>query len=243
MPDKMPNSNRAAAPNSAESFLEYLKEDFFSQHGTKVIVALLLIGAAVFATIQHLGASKQIENAQVEELGKSLSYIYAGKGDSALTALNASIQSGNLTGLNLAKAALLAGNFHLQNGNLDSAESLYKNSVLNAGKVQIILSAAEHGLAVVAMEKQNYPEAISLLNAFVGKYGKRTGDMAKRYTKTEPVDPVPTVPDAKWKLTLCYMETGDVEKAKQSAQKILKIYGDSSKAPYAQKLLATLTEK
>jgi tetratricopeptide (TPR) repeat protein len=240
MSDNISNSNRAAAPNSAESFLEYLKEDFFAQHGTKVIIALALIGVAIFASIQQFEASKQKEETQVEELGKSLSYIYAGKGDSALTALEASIQSGNLTGLNLAKAALLAGNFHLQNGNLDSAEALYKSSALNSGKFQIISSAAEHGLAVVAMEKQNYPEAISLLNAFVDKHGKRTGDMVKRYAKTEPVDAVPTVPDAMWKLTLCYMETGDIENAKQSAQKLLKIYGDSPRAPYAQKLLATL---
>jgi tetratricopeptide (TPR) repeat protein len=243
MPEKMPSSNRAAAPNSAESFLEYLKEDFFSQHGTKVIVALLLIGAAIFAVIQQFENSKQREETQVEELGKSLGYIYAGKGDSALMALDASIQNGNLTGLNLAKAALLAGNFHLQNGSLDTAESLYKNAALNAGKAEIISAAAEHGLAVVAMERQNYPEAISLLNAFVNKYGKRTGDFAKRYAKTEPVDAVPTVPDAMWKLTLCYLETGDVEKAKQNAQRILKIYGDSPRASYAQKLLATMVEK
>ncbi|MDR0516789.1 MAG: tetratricopeptide repeat protein [Fibromonadaceae bacterium] len=243
MPEKMPNQNRPADPNSVESFLEYLKKDFFPRHGTKVLIALLLIGVAIFAVIQNLEAFKQKETVQAEELGKSLAYIYEGKGDSALTALEASIQGGSLTGLNLAKAALLAGNLHMQSGNLDNAESLYKSAVLNAGKAEIIYSAAEHGLAVLAMERQNYAEAISLLNAFVGKYGKRTGDLAKRYAKTEPVDAITTVPDAMWQLTLCYVETGDIEKAKQTAQKILKIYGESPRAPYAQKLLATLVEK
>jgi TolA-binding protein len=157
--------------------------------------------------------------------------------------LEASLQNGSLKGLTLAKAALLAGNLHLQNNNLDSAELLYKITVSNAGKVELISSAAEHGLAVAAMERENYPEAISLLNAFINKYGKRTGDLTKRHTKTEPVDAVPTVPDAMWKLALCYMETGDTEKAKQIAQRLLKIYGDSPKAANALKLLAILAEK
>jgi TolA-binding protein len=120
---------------------------------------------------------------------------------------------------------------------------LYKLAISNANGVEIISSAAEHGLAVVAMERQSYPEAISLLNAFVSKYGKRTGDLAKRYAKTEPVDAVPTVPDALWKLALCHFEMGDDEKTKQTAEKILKIYGDSPKAADASKLLAILTEK
>jgi len=77
----------------------------------------------------------------------------------------------------------------------------------------------------------------------VNKYGKRTGNLAKRYTKTEPVDKIPTVPDALWKLTLCYLETGDQENAKQTAEKLMTIYGDSQKAADASKLLATMTEK
>jgi len=240
MQENMPNSKSKAAPNSAESLLEYLKEDFFPKHGTKVIIAIVLVAVAVFAVTQQMNVSAQKEAAQAEELGKALDYIYINKGDSAIIALETSFQNGSFKGLTLAKASLLAGNLHLQNKNLDNAEALYKTAVSNAGSVEIISSAAEHGLAVIAMEKQNYPEAISLLNAFIGKYGKRTGDLAKRYAKTEPADVVPTVPDALWKLTLCYLETNDRELAKQTAQKLLKIYGDSSKAANAQKLLATL---
>jgi len=240
MPENMPNSKNKPAPNSAESLLEYFKEDFFPKHGTKIIIVMVLVAAAIFAVTQHLNVAAQKNIAQAEELGKALDYIYTNKGDSALIALETSLQSSSFKGLTLAKASLLAGNLHLQNKNLDSAEALYKIAVSNAGGIEIISSAAEHGLAVVAMERQNYQEAISLLNVFIGKYGKRTGDLAKRYAKAEPVDAVPTVPDALWKLTLCYLETNDKESAKQTAQKLLKIYGDSSKAASAQKLLATL---
>ncbi|MDR2580731.1 MAG: tetratricopeptide repeat protein [Fibromonadaceae bacterium] len=240
MQNKRPDSKSNAAPNSAESYLEYLKEEFFPKHGAKLAIVLALVAVAVFVVIQNMNKSARKDADQVEELGKALTYIYINRGDSALWVLENAIQDNKLKGLNLAKAALLAGNFHLQNGNLGSAEIFYKTSISNAGKVDIIASAAEHGLAVVAMEKQDYQEAISLLNAFINKYGKRTGDLAKRYAKTEPVDAVPTVPDAKWKLALCYLEVGDKEKAKQSAERLLRVYGDSPRAANAQKLLATL---
>ncbi|MCL2284560.1 MAG: tetratricopeptide repeat protein [Fibromonadales bacterium] len=243
MNETKPNSNSNVAPNSADALFEYLKEDFFPKHGTKVIIVLLIIAVALYAVVSNLKSSSEKEDVMAEELGKGLNYIYAGKGDSALVALEGSIQSGNLKGLPLAKASLLAGNIHLQNNSLDSAETLYKQAISNASGVELIASAAEHGLAVVAMERQNYPEAISLLNAFANKYGRRTGDLAKRYAKTEPMDKVPTVPDALWKLTLCYLETSDKAKAAQTAEKILKLYGDSQKAADAAKLLATLTEK
>jgi len=240
MNEKMPNSGNKAAPNSAESWFEYVKTDFWPHHGTKVIIVLMLAAVAVFAIVQHLDSSLKKESAMAEELGRVLDYIYIGKSDSALAAFESAMQNGTLKGLPLAKAALLGGNIYLQNSRLDSAEILYKQAAKNASGVEIIASAAEHGLAVVAMERQNYSEAISLLSEFINKYGKRTGDLAKRYAKTEPVDMVPTVPDAMWKLTLCYMETHDIDKAKQTANKLLKIYGDSPKAADASKLLATL---
>jgi len=240
MNEKMPNSGNKVAPNSAESWFEYIKTDFWPHHGTKVIIALVLVAVAVFAIVQRVENSGKKEAAMAEELGKGLDYIYVGKNDSALITFENAMQSGTFKGLPLAKAALLSGNIYLQNSRLDSAEILYKQAISNASGIEIIASAAEHGLAVVAMERQNYTEAISLLSKFVDKYGKRTGDLAKRYAKTEPVDMVPTVPDALWKLTLCYLETNNIEGAKQTAQKLLKIYGDSPKAADASKLLATL---
>ncbi|MCL2260473.1 MAG: tetratricopeptide repeat protein [Fibromonadales bacterium] len=241
MNETKPNSNNNVSHNSGDALMEYLKEDFFPKHGTKVVIALCIVAIGIFAFAQNLKASSDKEIAMAEELGKGLSYMYAGKTDSALAVFEGAINGGTLKGLSLAKAALLSGNIHLQSLSLDNAEALYKQAISNASGVEIISSAAEHGLAVVAMERQNYSEAIALLNAFVNKYGKRTGDLAKRYAKTEPVDKVPTVPSALWKLALCYLETGDKDKAAQTAEKILKIYGDSQKiADDASKLLATL---
>ena len=243
MDKKTQNSNRKAEPNSAESMFEYLKEDFWPQHGTKVIMALVLVAVAIFVAVQQVGVAAEKKDAMAEELGKGLNYIYIDKTDSALMTFESAIQSGNLKDLFLAKAALLAGNIYLQNKNLDSAETLYRLAISNASGIEIISSAAEHGLAVVAMEREDYPKAISLLSEFVNKYGKRTGDLAKRYAKSEPADKIPYVPDALWKLILCYREAGDKEKAIQTAEKLLKIYGDSPKAEDTSKLLATLAEK
>jgi len=241
MNETKPNANNNVSHNSGDALIEYLKEDFFPKHGTKVIIALCIVAIAIFAFAQNIKASSEKEMTMAEELGKGLSHMYAGKADSALAVFEGAINAGTLKGLPLAKAALLSGNLYLQSLSLDNAEALYKQAIANASGVEIIASAAEHGLAVVAMERKNYPEAISLLNTFISKYGKRTGDLAKRYAKTEPVDKVPTVPSALWKLALCYLETGDKDKAVQTAEKILKIYGDTQKiADDASKLLATL---
>jgi predicted negative regulator of RcsB-dependent stress response len=240
MPENKANPKSNAVPNSVDSIIEYLKDDFFPKHGTKVIIVLLLMVIGIFAISNKMKETAEKELAMAKELGIGLNYIYAEKSDSALVVLEAAIQSGNLKNLPLAKAALLAGNIHLQNNNLDSAEALYKQTISNSGKVELITAAAEHGLAVVAIERKKYPEAISILNTFANKYGKRTGDMAKRYVKSEPVDKIPNVPDALWKLTLCYLEIGDRENSIKTAEKLLKIYGDSHKAADALKLLAML---
>ncbi|MDR2999882.1 MAG: tetratricopeptide repeat protein [Fibromonadaceae bacterium] len=246
MNEKKPNSKNAA-PGSSDAWFEYVKEDFFPKHGTKVMVALVLIAAGVLLISNKFKASAEESIAMAEELGKGLDYMYAGKNDSALIAFEDAIRDGRLKGLPLAKAALLSGNIHLQNRNLGSAGILYGQAVASAGKVELIVSAAQLGLAVVAMERaaedKDYSEAISLLNTFINKYGKRTGDLARRYAKTEPVDKVPNVPDALWKLTLCYLEIGDKEKTVQTAERLVKIYGDSPKAADASKLLVTLVGK
>jgi hypothetical protein len=84
-----------------------------------------------------------------------------------------------------------------------------------------------------------YPDR--LLRWTYGQFDERTGNLAKRYAKTEPVDPVATVPDALWKLALCHLEQGDTAQAKATAERLLKLYGTSREAQSAQKLLATLT--
>ncbi|GHV14993.1 hypothetical protein AGMMS49938_12170 [Fibrobacterales bacterium] len=240
MADNLPNSGNVNANSGATEGWVELAKDIWQQHGTKIIAAVLVLVVAIFALAQHFGTASQKQAAMTEDLGRGLEFVYLGQTDSALAAFEGSIQSGVLKDLPLAKAALLAGNIRLQNGDLDSAEILFKLSVGNSGSANLISSAAENGLAVVAMERKDYAKAISALNDFIEKYGKRDGNLANRYTKNEHADLSPTVADALWKLSLCYFEQKDTANAKKTAEKILKIYGDSPRAANARKLIAIL---
>ena len=137
------------------------------------------------------------------------------------------INSRSLEGLALAKACLYAGNIKYEKGDLDGAAALFQKSLDNAGSVVLVRSAALHGLASVKMEKGDYTAAAGLLEKFVSEFGKRTGDLQDRYEKDEPVDETPMVADAMWKLTLVYDKLGQADKAKATAERLLKVYGDN----------------
>ena len=146
-----------------------------------------------------------------------------------------------MTGLSYAKAALLAGNIKYKKGDFDGAAVLFQKSLDNAADVDLITAAAMHGRASVAIEKQDYASAVGLLEKFIAKYGERTGNLSDRYRKAEPVDAVPSVPDALWKLALVYQQMGANDKAKATAEKLLKVYGDSQMyVDRAKKLIASL---
>jgi tetratricopeptide (TPR) repeat protein len=216
-------------------------KDFFAEHGVKIAGVFLVVVIAVAATVHFIESKKGTDAVQAELIGKGLNYVYTGKNDSALVELESLIQGNKVSGLALAKVSLLAGNIKYQNGDMDGAAVLFQKSLDNAGSTALIRAGAMHGRAAVAMEKKDYAAAANLLEKFVDEFGERTGDLEDRYTKSEPADLVPTVPDALWKLTLVYTEMGAKDKAKASAEKILTIYGDNAAySDKAKKYLAAL---
>ena len=102
MSNNMPNSG-TSSPNSDV-------KEFFIQHGIKVGVILLAVILVVVVIIHIQGSKIQANAAQAELLGPALVYEYTGKKDSALAEYESLIQSHQLKGEYLAKAALLAGN-------------------------------------------------------------------------------------------------------------------------------------
>lgn len=216
-------------------------KEFFLAYGSKIIIALLAVLVLVAVVVKINQSNKNDQKQQAELLGQSFNFIYEGNDDKALAELERLIQNKEVTGLSYAKAALLAGNIKYKKGDFDGAAVLFQKSLDNAADVDLITAAAMHGRASVAIEKQDYASAVGLLEKFIAKYGERTGNLSDRYRKAEPVDAVPSVPDALWKLALVYQQMGANDKAKATAEKLLKVYGDSQMyVDRAKKLIASL---
>jgi predicted negative regulator of RcsB-dependent stress response len=216
-------------------------KQFFIQHGTKVLVGLALILVVVAGVIQVKETRKAAAAEQAELLGVGMTYLYANEKDSALVEFETQIKAGKIEGLALAKAALFAGNIKFESGDFDGAAVLFQKSLDNAGSVELVRSAAMHGLAAVKIEKADYSAAAGLLEKYISEFGKRTGDKEDRFQKEEPLDEVPMVADAMWKLTLVYQQLGANDKAKNTAERILEVYGDNQMyADKAKKFIASL---
>ena len=201
-------------------------KEFFVQHGTKVLVGLAVVLAIVVGVVQFQDSRKAAAAEQAELLGKGLTFLYVNDKENALSEFEAQINSGKISGLSLAKAALFAGNIKFEKGDFDGAIALFQKSVDNAGSVVLVRSAALHGLASAKMEKGDYSAAAKILEDFVKEFGKRTGDKEDRFQKEEPLDETPIVPDAMWKLVLLHQELGSHGKAKTVAERLVEVYGD-----------------
>lgn len=216
-------------------------KDFFVQHGTKVLIGLVVLLVIVAGVVQFKDSRKAAAAEQAELLGTGMTFVYAGEQDNALAEFENQIKAGKIEGVALAKAALLAGNIKYEKGDFDGAAALFQKSLDNAGSVVLVRSAAMHGLASVKMEKADYSAAAGLLEKYISEFGKRTGDKEDRFQKEEPVDEAPMVADAMWKLALVYQQLGANDKAKNIAGRIVEVYGDNrSYADKAKKFLASL---
>ena len=220
---------------------ENTHKEFFNAYGSKIITAVVVVLILVAVVVQINQSNKGTRKQQTELLGQGLNFIYDGDDEKALVEFERLIQNQEVSGLAFAKAALLAGNIKYKKGDFDGAAVLFQKSLDNAADVDLIAAAAMHGRASVAIEKGDFASAVGLLEKFVAKYGERTGDLSDRYRKAEPVDAVPSVPDALWKLALVYQQMGANDKAKATAEKLLKVYGDSQiYSDKAKKFIASL---
>lgn len=214
-------------------------KDFFVAHGSKLVAVVIAIIVIVVGVVQFRDHQKAAAAEQAELLGPGMALLYAGEKDKALAEFESKMNEGKLSGVALAKAALYSANVKFESGDFDAAAVLFQKSLDNAGSVVLVRSAALHGLAAVKIEKGDYSAAAGLLEKYVGEFAKRTGDKEDRYQKDEPMDEVPMVADAMWKLTLVYQQLGAADKAKKTAERILEVYGDNQTfADKARKFLA-----
>ncbi|NLB64641.1 MAG: tetratricopeptide repeat protein [Fibrobacter sp.] len=237
-PANVKNSTGNYGTNAAENWLQNLDKEFFQRHSSKFMVVAVIIALGIFGFNQYSQHQKAQSALFNEKMGQAYNFVYENKSDSASQVLAEIITQSK--GLNLAKASLLLGNIKFQSNDFVAAQNLYQQSVNAAGKSVLIASAAEHGLAAAAMEQKNYDLATRLLENFVRKYGKRSGNLQERYSENEKADISVMVPDALWKLTLCYNEMQKTDLAKAKAEHLVKVYADSRLAVNARKFLATL---
>lgn len=90
-------------------------QDFFKENGSKLIVALAILVLIVVGISKYNESSKAQASQETSELGKAMTLVYAGESSQALVELESLMASNKLSGLSLAKAALLAGNIKYQN--------------------------------------------------------------------------------------------------------------------------------
>ena len=204
-----------------------------------IVIAILVVAGLYFINQSHLQTSAAHQD-HVELFGKAMHYNYSKNTDSASIVFKEIVANTSVDELIRAKSHLLLGNIQYNAGQFAEASNNFKQASSLAGSQVIIAAGAEDGLASILMEEKKYAEAITALNAYISKFGGKTGNPAERYSKTEPQDKAANIPHAMIKLALCYKETKDNAKAKEIAEKVIKIYGSTTYASTAKQLLSVL---
>ncbi len=226
------------APLVKSSLSDWIMDDFLPQHGSKalyVAIGIFVAGIAWMIFSNQNEKSKALDN---KALGKAYVFLSEDKMDSAEIALSAYVQ-GHHSGVALSKAYLMLGKVKFQKQQYDEAISAY-SKVDASGDQSLLSSGALHGIAASYMQKKDYPKAIESLEKFVSHYMRKNGNLEERAMGKEPRDLSPVVPNALWKLALCYAEQKDADKEKATAEKLIKVYAESKEALDAKKLLAQI---
>jgi TolA-binding protein len=218
---------------------EWFMDVFVPQYGKQagIVVATVAIGLIVW--FSYRGMSHKAEQTSNRMLGKAYVYLSQEKLDSAAAALQDVLNDGP-GGIAEAKAHLLLGNVRYSQGRFDDALKSYSSVKVSSTSYPLVASGALHGLAASSMEKKDYAKAAEYLETFVHDFGRRSGNPVEKLAGQEVVDPVPAMPNALWKLALCYRELKDNAKAKSIAEKLVKVYPETREGAEAAKLLVTL---
>jgi TolA-binding protein len=211
----------------------------FQKYRTQLIIVAVAVVVALTGVRYWLQAKEQGAQKDAEQLGVALDFVYQDKTDSAIISLESFLTVAH-SDLATAKANLLLGNLLYQNRQFEPAQAAFQKAIAKANNSAVLQGAAEHGLASTYMQLKSYDQAAKSLESFIQKYGAMTGDLTARYQGDEPQDQLPTIADAMWKLALTYKELGQDQKAKAVCEKIIKVYGTSTQATNAKKLLPVL---
>ncbi|MBF0432118.1 MAG: tetratricopeptide repeat protein [Fibrobacteria bacterium] len=242
----MNTKSKSKAPESQnekpgfEKWLEsFFASAFLSKYG-KITLYGILIGAVLvsFAFFQlKKNDSKTVFEHKL--LGPAYVYFSHNKMDSVEYFLKDFV-TGSHPPIVKAKAYLLMGKAQFLQAKYDLAIASYQQVKADEKKHSLIASGALHGMAACYIQQKDFQNAIQQLERFLDTYMKQTGDMKDRSLQKEPEDLSPSVPNALWKLTLCYWQLNDKENTKVTSEKLIKIYSESEEAQKAKRLLSIL---
>ena len=233
--DKTPQT--AALPESS-AWSRYA-EEFYFRYMREIWIALAVVVVAVagyFAWSQYSAKAEATAN-------KKLGEAYVLLRDENLPAAESSLRTflmTNPSGIVADKANLYLGKVYYSQQRYDEAIAAYSQVHKGNKSTALIYSGALHGRAAALMQKKDYAGAVPLLEELVSDFGKRTGDPEENVEGKEVVDLSPNVPNALFKLALCYRELGQTDKAKETAEKLVRIYPTTAEGRDGAKLLAIL---
>ena len=233
--DKSPRS--AALPESS-AWSRFL-EEFYLRYMREIWIAVAVIVVAVVGYFAYT----QYQHKAAEASNKKLGEAYVLLRDENLPAAEAALVSflaANPSGIAADKANLYLGKVYYSQQRYDEALAAYSKVGKGKKNTALIYSGALHGRAAASMQKKDYAAAVPVLEELVDTYGKRTGDPEEQVEGEEVVDPSPAVPNALFKLALCYRELGQNDKAKAAAEKLTRIYPETREGKDAAKLLVLL---
>jgi TolA-binding protein len=232
-------SQAAKAPDQESGLVEWFLDDFWPRFGKQTSYALLAIAVLIAGGVWWNGDRQQSQAKENKELGKAYVFFSEDKYDSAQTFLDGFLKASHAK-LVQDKARLMLGQILYAKGKYDDAIKAFSQIDLSSTDQALVSSGALHGLASCYMQNKNYPLAAETLEKLVSQFGKKTGNPEEKVAGHEKVDLAPSVPNALWKLALCYRELKNPEKEKAAAQKIVKIYPESRESFDAARLLAQI---
>jgi TolA-binding protein len=226
-------------PAQETGLVEWFLDEFIPRFGKQSLYVLGALAIVVGGSF-YLNNSRDAQTAREnKELGQAYVFISQERPDSAEAFLTQFLKSSH-SRLVQDKANLLLGTVLYGKGKYDDAIKAFGAVDLSSSKHALISSGALHGLAASYIEKKDYAKAAELLETFVSRFMRKSGKPSEKVEGKEVADLSPAVPNALWKLALCYHELKNEDKAKATADKLIKIYPESKEAFDATRLLAQL---
>jgi TolA-binding protein len=234
----MENSEQPKAPVPGFS-LSAFSEEMWIRYSRQIVIGAIVIVIALVAWFGYKAVAARTAEADNKKLGAIYLLLREENLPAAEEALTVYL-AGNPSGLAADKANLYLGKLHYMQQRYDEAIAAY-GAVSQRGKeLGLIHAGALHGIAASHMQKAEYAQAAEVLNDLIDTYGARTGAPEEQLVGQEVADFAPNVPNALWKLALCQRELGQIDEAKATAERLVRVYPTTREAKDAEKLLTVL---